>query len=657
MRTLIVILLIPAFALVFLLAITFNQIVSTVSSEDLVVRLLDDVEIYDYFYDDLMVRLSDDLSAREYEIKFYREDREFIHVLKLDNPDGDPRGFKVFVDDVLPREYIRRELRENLDVGLAYLYGGQDGFTVDLGAQDRIREIPSATERLLKSTLLSGELVEDLIFPTMVMLNIDVLEPTLGLGFDEYELQQIAFLLFAPEWIDQHAVSVTHTMAPYLAQDADEFQFVMRIEDRVIIAGEIMKSKLSDDQILYKLVFTQMVRPLLGQALGLAHEVGFGITLTNQEVVDVMEAIAPKEWVEDLGDGIIDELTAYLVNAQDEINYTISLKERKDAAAFVLTELVIKKLKESINERPTCQSAIEIKRASEDVARRNLPSCIPGGQSSIDPIVDSLHPLLRMEVDNFISQKIPDNLHYSNAFFQSVIGGDTSVVETVRQNVSDGVEFSDQDLLDALAGAGFYRREQLIDPEAQMTAEDLINLIADGVMWTDMDFVEGLDEPTRLQVEDLRQNLATALSFRWLIWLLILLPLFLLAYFAADKWPSRLKWGGAILAVTAIMVYAAISILWSNYSTDLYEQYLPKTVDLGLQMETNFPSLAEELKANGPVDKLFEILEAWQELLRNQTIPWIFLGVLAFALGTGWPSRSGSSREPRASVGKEPIPS
>ena len=113
------------------------------------------------------------------------------------------------------------------------------------------------------------------------MLNTDVLEPTLGLGFDEYELQQIAFLLFAPEWIDQHAVSVTHTMAPYLAQDADEFQFVMRIEDRVIIAGEIMKSKLSDDQILYKLVFTQMVRPLLGQALGLAHEVGFGITLTN----------------------------------------------------------------------------------------------------------------------------------------------------------------------------------------------------------------------------------------------------------------------------------------------------------------------------------------------------------------------------------------
>ena len=83
MRTLIVILLIPVFAMVFLLAITLNQVVSTVSSEDLVVRLLDDVEIYDYFYDDLMVRLSDDLTAREYEIKFYREDREFIHVLKM----------------------------------------------------------------------------------------------------------------------------------------------------------------------------------------------------------------------------------------------------------------------------------------------------------------------------------------------------------------------------------------------------------------------------------------------------------------------------------------------------------------------------------------------------------------------------------------------
>ena len=55
----------------------------------------------------------------------------------------------------------------------------------DLAAQERIREIPLATERLLKSTLLSGELVEDLIFPTMLLLNSDVLEPTLGLGFDE----------------------------------------------------------------------------------------------------------------------------------------------------------------------------------------------------------------------------------------------------------------------------------------------------------------------------------------------------------------------------------------------------------------------------------------------------------------------------------------
>ena len=135
------------------------------------------------------------------------------------------------------------------------------------------------------------------------------------------------------------------------------------------------------------------------------------------------------------------------------------------------------------------------------------------------------------------------------------------------------------------------------------------------------------------------------------------MPLFLLAYFAADRWSSRLKWGGAILAVTAVLVYAGISLLWSNYSADIYEQYLPKTTDFGLQMEENYPSLAEELKENGPVDKLFEILQVWQERLRNQTIPWIFIGVLAFALGTGWPSRSGSSREQRTSSEKVPIPS
>ena len=657
MRALIAIFLFPIFLLIFLFAMTINQVLSTVASEDLIVRILDEANIYDYFYDELLTRLSIDLLEREYEVSADRDGYTFVNVLSFDQPDLNPKSLKMFVDDVLPRDYLRREVGENLGVSLAYLQKEENGFTVDLEAQDRVRAIPLAAERLLNRTSISDEVVEDLIVPNMLMLNNEVLEPAFGLGFDRYELDQIAFLLFAPEWIDNGVIGVTRAVAPYLADDSDEFQFTMRIEDRVVIAGEILKSKLRDDEILYRLVFTHMVSPLLGQALGLAHSVGFGITLTNEEVVKVMEAIAPRQWVKDHGDGIIDELTAYLVNADDEISYNISLKERKEAASFVLTELVTDELRSAINDLSPCQSEMQLKQASRDFSRRAIPRCSPGGQSSTDQVVDSLQPLLRMEVENFVNSQVPDDLNYSHAFFTSTIGGNGQVMDNLRQYVADGVEFSDQDLLDSLAGMGYTRKADLPEQFEGYSAEDLVDLISEGIVFTDADLIEQMDEPARQQLEDVRSYLATAMSFRWLVWLLILAPLLLLAYVAADRWSSRLRWAGAILAVSAALTYLGISILWSSYEENLYNQ-IPTTYDLGVQIEPDFPLLAEELKADGPVDTVMRIVESWQDQLKNQTIPWIFLGVLAFAIGTGIPSRPAAPQAPLISPREEePDPS
>jgi hypothetical protein len=219
------------------------------------------------------------------------------------------------------------------------------------------------------------------------------------------------------------------------------------------------------------------------------------------------------------------------------------------------------------------------------------------------------------------------------------------VIDNLRQYVADGVEFSDQDLLDSLAGMGYTRRADLPEQFEGYSAEDLVDLISEGIVFTDADLIEQMDEPTLQQLEDVRSYLATAMSFRWLVWLLILAPLLLLAYVATDRWSSRLRWAGAILAVSAALTYLGISILWSSYEENLYNQ-LPKTYDFGVQIELDFPLLAEELKADGPVDTVMRIVESWQEQLKDQTIPWIFLGVLAFVVGTGIPSRPVAPRDP-----------
>ena len=92
MRALIAIFLFPIFLLIFLFAMTINQVLSTVASEDLIVRILDEANIYDYFYDELLTRLSIDLLEREYEVSADRDGYTFVNVLSFDEPDLNPKS-------------------------------------------------------------------------------------------------------------------------------------------------------------------------------------------------------------------------------------------------------------------------------------------------------------------------------------------------------------------------------------------------------------------------------------------------------------------------------------------------------------------------------------------------------------------------------------
>jgi hypothetical protein len=642
MRSLITILLFPLFVVVFLIAITVNQIASTIASEYLIVNILDDAEIYEYVYDDLLPKLADDIVEREYPVKLGRDRTTIKSVLKFDNPNRSSDGLQKFVNDVVPREYIRREFGENLAVSLAYLRGDQDSFTYDLEIQDRIRAFPSATEKLFQRTQLADEIVGDVIVPVFRNYNSGILDRALGLSFEEDELEAVVFLLISPEWIEHHTTNVAETLVPYMAGDSDDFEYALRFEDRIVISGEILKRKLRNDDVLYQLVFSRMVRPLLGQSMGLAHSIGFDITLSSQEVSDVFEAISPREWVREQGDGITDELTAYLIGASDEINFTVDLVDRKDSATYVLTELVADRLRASLEELPTCATPLEAAQASEDVVNRVTPRCLAGNQESIDVVVDALKAIMRAEVENFVTFQVPDSLNYDHSYFTSIIGGNIQFVANLRKSIAEGVHFTEQDLLKSM-GAGN-------SPSSQRNAQQLINIVSDGLIFTESDILGDIDSASLGQINDIRGYVATAMSHRWLIWLLILLPLLLMAYLAANRWSTRLKWAGAILALSAILVYAGISILWTTFAVDMSDRVLPSTYTLGTQLESDFPRLAEELKADGPNVKIMQVLEAWQERLKNQAVPWIFLGVLAFAIGTGWPSASTTQTNSEGSI-------
>ena len=68
MRKLLAILLAPLFFILFLLAITLNQVTNTVTEPDVVIGMMNDGEFYDYAYDNIIANMVRDTTEKGIDI-------------------------------------------------------------------------------------------------------------------------------------------------------------------------------------------------------------------------------------------------------------------------------------------------------------------------------------------------------------------------------------------------------------------------------------------------------------------------------------------------------------------------------------------------------------------------------------------------------------
>jgi hypothetical protein len=215
----------------------------------------------------------------------------------------------------------------------------------------------------------------------------------------------------------------------------------------------------------------------------------------------------------------------------------------------------------------------------------------------------------------------------------------------MRSSISDGVEIDQDDLIDMLAG--------MSSPKSETGAVKMIETISDGGIFTESDVIGGVDEATMVQIDEVRDRMSLLVRFRWLIWLLFVVPILLYIFMISDRWSSRFRLGGAVIALSALIAYLSITVAWSIAMDRVITPNIPSSTAFAESIRVTLPQTADELGSNGPINKGIEIVEAWQKRLKNQAVPWMFLGAIAFAFGTGWPS-SGAAAKPKQEGEKSP---
>ena len=98
---------------------------------------------------------------------------------------------------------------------------------------------------------------------------------------------------------------------------------------------------------------------------------------------------------------------------------------------------------------------------------------------------------------------------------------------------------------------------EIIRYDAMAISSVFVNVIdndAAGVVITEKNIRDNLIPSAVQQLDDVRGYVNRGLSLRWLLWVLVLMPLIAIGFIGGRGWAGRLKWAGGVATVCALIV-------------------------------------------------------------------------------------------------------
>jgi hypothetical protein len=460
---------------------------------------------------------------------------------------------------IVPPEWLQEHVETATNTIIPYFAGKTDSFTYTVAFKDRV----TTAAQVIKSDMLQGDtftkLYDDGIsYAADKMLeNLDKVPYSITLSKEQVE----NFLrAAAPEdWISSEAMAAIDAVTPYATGDSDHFTITIQLRDRVdptaAAALELLKG-----QETYNYLLDEIITPIVLENIGASINLGYGVTLSQAEIASAIKQVLPQSWVEARLGELINAIADYVKGEANTIQITVNLADRKAAALDVLTTLADQKLEARFNSLPVCSMA-QFLQIVQTLPPGSVPSCRPSGVSYQD-----FKTTLGINVANSVGHAVGDNLPnqwvYTEADLRQSLGEDNAdFLDKARDWVSSGWTFSDADLIDKL------------DSDQEQTLNDARGWIENGYTLTETDLRDKIAETDAdlNNLDTVRHRIDTGTTWLWAFWLLLFVFLILIAILCGRNWISRLAWGLAVLFVTSLIIYIAVSVTYSHVAAPRLE--------------------------------------------------------------------------------------
>ncbi|NQW19056.1 MAG: hypothetical protein HQ478_16405 [Chloroflexi bacterium] len=635
LRRIIAVVLMVVFFALFLATLLIGQVQNTIGNPAQLKTELIQSDIYNFVYDDLAIPLIAD--ALENPEDFLNDDLADLEI----RPDEDAEQIVGLLRDFLPPEELQWRIEHVIDEFIPYITGDTDEFAIQLQLEARVEEWPNLLQGRLDALQVGERLTDAVLAPALEDALKSLSDQGLELTITSERAIEIAQDIAPPDWIETQVVAASRAVADYLTRTDEEFTITIQFSDRVPRVTQALKDVL-DEANAEGFLFDELIEPELKKALGSFTEVSHGIEISDQDIKNAIEAVAPAPWVREQRNNIIDNVSAYISSESDSLAIEVDLEERAATAASELIDLAVQKLTTLIDDIPACTSVSAALTAASDIQLGSFPSCVPGGVSG-SLLINTLAAPFEDEIQNLIVSQIPASFTFTEDDLTQLVG-DSSIetINDIRRWVSDGFTYTESDL-----------RLDIAEQNSDFTLDDLEVIrdnLDDDKVFTQVDFTERVLQGRASQqanFDRIRDGIGRGRDLWMLVFILPGFVLLLIAFLGGRNWGSRLRWAMFPVLISGVAIWVATAPVYDRFAADgIDELIVTATKDLDRQSTIDLVIVA--------INRGVEIAERWKDDFGSKALQFAIGAGVIFVLSILLGKIMGGKpkRKPRGPVGK-----
>ena len=606
------------------LAATFLlwRINSTMLSPDYVKAAVSGVGNYDFLYDQALKVLIDDGINNSQDL--IGDDLQF-------SADEDTPAFLGLINDVIPRDEFQARVELTIDQILPWATGDTDTVEISLRLNELVENVPGALELRMAQLGFGDRVVDNILAPNVeqtlnFVLNYlyGVNAGTLDLEVSEERARAIAREIAPGIWLEVQIVSAARELTGWMTRDTDSFEVRVHYAERIPHATKVIKDVL-DDFNIEDYLFNTIISPEVTQSVGMQEFLIGQVIITPEEVNEAIELVAPREWIREQRNSILDSMSRYLSGQDDELLYAVDMRERREATVDVIADLGEEKLLKFVNVLPACVSTEDAVQAIQQALTGVIPDCYGQDEERalLEQAVTELIGSLRNEIDEQIGTLLPETIVVDEPFLEATAGPEiVAQLRELRRLTRDGFVFTDEDLL-----------REMTSPGSGITVEDielLRDVLSEDYTINERDLLDRIGPA--IGNEDLfetsRKNFGQLRSLWWLIFYLPGLLLVAIFFLGGRTWSGRIAWAAGTLGAVSIILWIAVWLGFQVYGLDEVQRSFDREL---VNVELKFRPIVDD--AYG---RAIRIVDLWggdySDTARNT-----FIGsLLVFGLAILW---------------------